>query len=210
MLEKPFGFIGFFTMPKKAYSQSAITRLSQVALKAACDEWGVDVPPDALDLEIRALLARAISGGSSVVAKACVAPGSEGGKVEASKAAPAKVSVENPFEEFQLESSCPKVGAQSQQDTSQVEQPLQDEETKRKESPSKEMLALPAEDGTDENKTVAVQAFFGIKVSQGSLSSTCKRVGMVQNYTVNPMVIANRLDLQRSLFHYTPSPIAIA
>ena len=49
--------------PKKAFSQSQITRLSQYDLLQACKVWDVDHPSHALDLEIRAMLARAIAGG---------------------------------------------------------------------------------------------------------------------------------------------------
>ena len=50
-------------LPKKVYSSSAITRLSQFDLRAALEEWSVKAPSGSLDLELRAMLARAIHGG---------------------------------------------------------------------------------------------------------------------------------------------------
>lgn len=115
--------------PKKAYTSSAITRLSQYDLRGALDEWHVQVPTGALDLELRAMLARAIHGGSPVCAccakssqepkeaqsqaKPSQEPSKAAAKVEVAKHDPTKASkttpaCENPFEEadFQADSGC--------------------------------------------------------------------------------------------------------
>ena len=86
-----------FAMGPKKFSQSAITRLSQADLLSACEDWGIQTPKGALDLELRALLARAIVGGTPVIpTDDTIKPPLQDGK-----AADAGAVEQNPFEEFE-------------------------------------------------------------------------------------------------------------
>lgn len=95
-------------MPKKL-SQTAITRLSQADLLSACGDWGIEPPEGALDLELRALLARAIVGGvkllpvgsqpkAAAAAKAC----------QGLRGSDPTSAGQNPFEEFEQPLAEPK------------------------------------------------------------------------------------------------------
>lgn len=78
--------------PKNALTCSQIVRLSQVALADTCQQREVKYPAHALDLEIRAALARRMAGGDGI----------ETGPTEQAVAGEQKA--ENPFEDYDPES----------------------------------------------------------------------------------------------------------
>ena len=82
--------------PKKALTCSQIVRLSQVALADTCQTWEVKCSAHALDLEIRAALARRMVGGDGICTGPCAA--SHGSPVK--QVVPVEKEPENPFEEY--------------------------------------------------------------------------------------------------------------
>lgn len=105
---------------KQALKLSQVSRLSQTDLYDACKERHINYPSHSLDLEIRALLARAIAGGEGVLCTHCLATKCQSQTIETpvkepkkdSKTEPQKVggteAVEkeaNPFEEYSAASS---------------------------------------------------------------------------------------------------------
>lgn len=82
--------------PKKALTCSQIVRLSQVALADTCQTWEVKCSAHALDLEIRAALARRMVGGDGICTGPCAA--SHGSPVK--QVVPVEKEPENHFEEY--------------------------------------------------------------------------------------------------------------
>ena len=58
---------------KKSYTQPQLARLARFELDEQCEAWGLSVPPRALDLERRAMLARKLCGGLPVCLQCAVA-----------------------------------------------------------------------------------------------------------------------------------------
>lgn len=56
---RPLAQVSFSMAPKKL-TQAQIVRLSQIQLHDAVKDWGLEIPSGALELEIRAMLARAV------------------------------------------------------------------------------------------------------------------------------------------------------
>ena len=100
------GFLWVTMAPKKVLACSQIVRSSQVALADTCQKWEVNCSAHALDLEIRAALARRMAGGDGICTGPCAA--SNVSPVE--QVVPAERAPENPFEEYASEKPSEQLG----------------------------------------------------------------------------------------------------